>query len=203
MLNEFCAKYSERSDDELLQLASDRTSLTTEAAVALDAELRRRNLTESDRVEHQRFVKRQEQREARRRHRKTVGTLKDQFAWLDLLWALAAIALISFTYLALPSRYRMKSDWQEAAFHVMFASVFIVVASRSFFWRKSAFWLSLVISSVIHLVVVHAWTQRVPNLSRGQGKLAILLGFVLFFAVYGLVRLLQRNLYGKEARDNP
>jgi hypothetical protein len=38
--------------------------LTTEAATALDAELRRRNLTESDRVEHQKFVKRQERRES-------------------------------------------------------------------------------------------------------------------------------------------
>ncbi len=47
MLNDFSTEYSERSDDELLLLASDRASLTTEAAAALDAELRRRNLTES------------------------------------------------------------------------------------------------------------------------------------------------------------
>ena len=65
MLNDFSAEYSERSNDELLQLASDRHSLTTEAVAALDAELHRRNLTDSDRVEHQRFVKRQEQREAK------------------------------------------------------------------------------------------------------------------------------------------
>jgi hypothetical protein len=48
MLNDFSTEYSERSHDELLQLASERHSLTTEAASALDAELRRRNLTESD-----------------------------------------------------------------------------------------------------------------------------------------------------------
>jgi len=59
---DFSTEYSERSDDELLQLATQRHSLTTEAAAALDAELRRRNLTDSDRVEHQRLVK--EQREA-------------------------------------------------------------------------------------------------------------------------------------------
>jgi hypothetical protein len=46
MLNDFSADYSERSDDELLLLTSDRASLTTEAAVALDAELCRRNLRE-------------------------------------------------------------------------------------------------------------------------------------------------------------
>jgi hypothetical protein len=45
-------------------------------------------------------------------------------SWLDLLWAFAAITLISFTYIALPGRYHMKSEWQEAAFIVMMTSVF-------------------------------------------------------------------------------
>jgi hypothetical protein len=201
VLNDFSTEYSERSDDELLLLASDRASLTTEAAAALDAELRRRNLTESDQANHQQFVQRNEQREARRRRRKLVGTRRDRGRWLDLLWALVAMTLISFTYLALPSRYHMKPDWQDAAVHVMFASVFIAVAS-SFWWRKIAFWMSLVVSSAIHLVVVHAWIQRVTNLSSGQGKLAVLLGFVLFFAVYAVVWVLRRNFYGEEARDN-
>ena len=64
------------------------------------------------------------------------------------------------------------------------------------------FWISLALSSAIHMFVVHAWTQRVGNLSRGWGKLAILLGCVLFFAVYGFVWLLRRNFYGEEARDH-
>jgi len=72
----FSAEYSERSDDEILLLASDRDSLTGEAATALDAELRRRNLTQSDQVKYQQFVKRNEQREARRRRRR---------AW-EILW---------------------------------------------------------------------------------------------------------------------
>ena len=63
MLNDFSIEYSERSDDELLHLATQRHSLTTEAAAALDVELRRRNLTESDRVEHQKFEERQGRRE--------------------------------------------------------------------------------------------------------------------------------------------
>jgi hypothetical protein len=201
MLKDFPAAYSKRSDDELLHLASTRSSLTPEASTALDAELCRRNLTESDRVEYQRFVKRQEQREARRHRRKKFGPLKYQLSWLDLLWAFAAVALISFTYIALPSRYHMKPEWQDAAFIVMMTSVFIAIASRSLFWRNFAFWMSLAISSIIHLAVVHAWTRRVPDLSRGQGKLATLLGFVLFVAVYGFVRLLQRNFHDKEACD--
>jgi hypothetical protein len=202
MLTDFSADYSQRSDDELLHVATQRHSLTTEAVAALDAELRRRNLTESDRVEHQRFVKRQEQRDSRKHRRKTFGTLKDRLAWVDVLSAFGVIALISFIYLALPSRYHMTPDWQDAAFLVMLPSVLIVVASRSVFWRKLAFWISLGISSAIHLYVVHVWTKRVPVLSRSHGKGAAFLGFVLFFAVYGVVRLLRRIFYGKETPDN-
>src|ERR1700731_1417613 len=105
MLDNFSTQYSERSDDELLLLASDRASLTSEAAAALDAELRRRNLTESDQVTHQQFVKRNEQREARRRRRKIFGKRSDRSKWVDVFWTLLAIALVSFTYFALPSRY--------------------------------------------------------------------------------------------------
>lgn len=196
----FYAEYSERSDDELLQLATDRSSLTNEAAAALDHELRRRNLSESDQTEHLQFVRRKERRDATRRRRKIFGRRGDRSKWVDLLWTLLAVALISSAYVVLPNRYHIKPDWQEAAVHVMFASVFIAVVGRSW-WRKIGFWISLVLSSAIHVLVVHAWIQRVGSLSRGQGKLAILLGCVLFFAIYGFVRLLRRNLYGEEAPD--
>jgi hypothetical protein len=195
---DFSTEYSQRSDDELLHLASQRHSLTTEAAAALDAELHRRNLTESDRIEHQRFVKRQEQPESRKHRRKTLDPFKYQLSWRDLLWAFGGIALISFTYIALPSRYHMRPEWQEPAFIVMMTSVLIAVASQSVFRRSFSFWLSLVISSAIHLFVVHALTQRVPNLSRGAGKGADLLGFLLFFAVYKFVSLLQRVFHSEE-----
>ena len=195
---DFSAEYSQQSDDELLQSASDRHSLTIEAAAALDAELNRRNLTESDRVEHQRFVKRQEQREAKSHRRRTLGPFKYQMSWRDLLWTFAAIGVIFFTYIALPSRYHMNSEWEEPAFIAMAVSVLIAFATRSVFWRNFAFWTSLVISSAIYLVVVHAWTRRVSNLSRGEGELAAFLGIVLFLAVYGLVRLVQRMFSNEE-----
>ena len=53
MSNDFSTEYSEWGDDELLLLASDPCALTTEAAAALNAELRRRNLTESDQAKYQ------------------------------------------------------------------------------------------------------------------------------------------------------
>ena len=197
MLNDFSTEYSERTDDEVLHLASQRHFLTAEARTALDAELSRRNLTESDRIEHLRFVKRQEQREAKKHRRKPFGPFKYQLSWRDILWAFAAIALISFSYLALPSRFHMKSDWQDAAFIVMMTSVLIAIASRTVFWRNFAFWMSLVMSSAIHLVLVHSWTRRLGDLSRSQGRGAALLGFVLFLAIYGFVRLLQRMFHSE------
>jgi hypothetical protein len=201
---DFSTEYSQRSDDELLQLASQRRTLMPEAAAALDAELHRRNLTEADRIEHQRFVKREEQRAARRerasaRRWRPSFLRADRLTWVDLLWTLAAVVLISFTYLALPGRDRMSADWQEAAFVVMLTSVGTAVVCRRLLWRKFTFWVSLLISSAIQLVLVHAFAQRLGHLDRSEGKGAILLGFLLFAAVYGSVRFLRRMLYGKEA----
>jgi hypothetical protein len=122
MLTDFSAEYSQRSDDELLQVATQRRYLTNEAATALDAELRRRNLTESDRVEHQKFVKRQERREFTGRRRKIFG--KRQFSWLELISTFVAMGVIAWAYFALPKRYHLKPDWEEAAICVMIASVF-------------------------------------------------------------------------------
>ena len=199
-LHDFSSEYSARSDVELFHLASSRGSLTTEAAAALDAELRRRNLTENERIEYQQFVRRQESRQARRR-RWRLFVFKDQLTGRDLLRTFGTMALIAVIYFVLPSGYHLKPDWQDAAVCVMIASVLIVFAT-SVSWRDISFWMSLVISSAIHLVVVHTWRQRVSDFSRGDGKLASLLGIVLFIAVYGLVRLLQGNFYSEQAPDN-
>ena len=193
MRTDFSTEYSQRSDDELLHLATQRHSLTTEAAAALDPELRRRNLTESDRVEHQKFAKRQEHREHKSRRRKIFG--KRQFSWLELLSGFVAMGVIAGAYFALPKRYHLKPDWEEAAVCVMIASVFVIVGWRSL-WRDIAFWIALILSSAIQLAIVHAWVQRAGGLSRGAGKLATLVGFVLIFAIYGCIKLLRRNIYG-------
>jgi hypothetical protein len=193
MLDDFSAEYYGRSDDELLQLATQRHYLTAEAAGALDAELRRRNLTEADRIEHQKFVKRQERRESRTHRRKTIDPFKYQMWWRDILCAFGAMALISFSYLALPKRYHMASAWELAALCVMIATVLIIAASKNIFWHKSTFWISLAISSTIHLLIAHTWAKRTPLLSRGAGKGATFFGFFLFLGTYWLIRLLQRK----------
>jgi hypothetical protein len=170
--------------------------LTTEGAAALDAELRR-NLIESDRVEYQKFVKRQEHRDWRRGRRWKIPTpvLKSRLTWRDISEAFAAMALISFTYIALPKRYHLSPDWQEAALIVMLTSVMVAFSAIS--WRKIAFWMSLGISSAIQLVLLHVVTRRVPDLSRGAGKGAAAIGILLFVVVYSLIRFLQRLFNGR------
>lgn len=194
MPTDFSVEYSQMSDDELLHLATQRHSLRAEAAATLDAELCRRNLTESDRVEYQKFTKRQEQREGRRQHRKIPG-LKRQLTGRDILEAFAAVALISFIYIILPSRFHLRPDWEEAALVVMVTSVMVAFSAIS--WRKIAFWISLGISSAIHIVLLHAVTQRVPILNRGATRGAAVLGILLFLGVYSLIRRVQRMFDGK------
>ena len=200
MLPDFSTEYSQRSDDELLHLATQRHYMTAEAVAALDGELRRRNLTESDRVEHQKFERRQERHEGRRetnlRRRWGRLGLKWQLTGREILELLGAMAVILVGYFALPARYHLNPDWQEATILVMLTSVGLAFIARS--WRNIAFWISLGISSAIHLIVVHAWTRQTPELSHSEAKIAFFLGFVLFLVVYGAVRLLQRVFHGGE-----
>lgn len=200
MLNDFHAGYAERSNDELLHLAADRASLTNEAAAALNAELSRRNLTESDQRTYQRFVNRMERREFKgRRRRKLFG--KSQFSWRELLSAFLAMAVIMGVYFALPKQYQLKPDWEEPAVDVMIVFIIITVGWRSL-WRDIGFWIALILSSTTQLAIVHAWVKRQGELGRGAGKLAGLLGFALFIGIYGCIRLLRRNLYGEGTSES-
>jgi hypothetical protein len=194
MPSDFTTEYSQKSDDALLHLATQRRYLTADAVTALDAELRRRNLSESDQVEHEKFEKRQERRESRGRRGKLFG--KRQFSWLELLSAFLAMAVIACTYLALPKRYHLKPDWEETAVYVMIPLVIVTVGFRSL-WRDTAFWVAVIFASAIQLGIVHAWIQRVGELGRGAGRAGALLGFLLFVAIYGCIRLLRRNFYGE------
>ena len=83
---------------------------------------------------------------------------------------------------------------------MMFSSVFLVAASSEL-RRKKRFWISLVISSSTHLLIVHGWILRVGTFygrGRRADQLPILLGPVLFLVVYGCVFLLRRKLHGEE-----
>jgi hypothetical protein len=208
MSADISTQYAQLNDEQLLQLAGDRASLTDDAASVLDAELSRRGLTNSDRAKHERFVKQSNRLESKKRLRRVFGRKEDTDSWGDTLgmifWSMLLIAIILFAYAALPDRYRFPPIWQEAAVNVMFPSVFLAVVSGD--WRrKIAFWVSLLLSSSIHLFVVHAWILRFGPLDglghHGLGRLAVLLGIVLFFVVYGCGWQLRRMFYGSEPTE--
>ena len=164
--------------------------------------MRNRGLTNDDLANHQNLLKQSEQRETRERARKL---RRKTTSWVDgvvtSFWAAFGFALIWIAYLAVPSRYHFSSYWQEAAGYAIFASAFIVAASFGLRLGKVTFWISLLISSVAHACIVHAWIVRTGSLDgygrRGEGKLAILLGPVLFVVVYGSLNFLRCKLRGE------
>jgi hypothetical protein len=204
MFTEFEQEYGKLSNEELLQLASDSSSLVDEAKAALDCEMRNRGLTHDDLARHQNLLKRVEQRETRKKVRKL---RRKTDSWVDgvvtLFWSAFGVALIWIGYLALPPRYHFSPDWQEAAGYVMLASVVLVAAGFGPWLRKVAFWISLLISSVTHAFITHGWIVRTGSLDgygrRAHRDVAILLGPMLFLVVYGCGYFLRRKLRGEEA----
>lgn len=99
MFADFQREYRELRDEELLQIASDRESLTENAKSALDAEIRNRNLTTADLAKHENFVKRNDQRETAKRNRILFRGRRTLLAWVRFaLWTLlglSAVALVA------------------------------------------------------------------------------------------------------------
>lgn len=83
----------------------------------------------------------------------------------------------------------------------MIVFVLVTVGWRSL-WRDIGFWTALILSSSIQLLVMHAWVQRTGELNRNAGKSGTFLGFVLFVALYGCIRLLRTKWAAFEAAHN-
>lgn len=208
MFTQVRQEYAGLSDGELLQLASERAALTDDAKAALDAEMRGRNLSVVDIKNHARFVKKIELRETRGRGRKLFGirVRVPQKSGVEivvaLFWIGIAISLILLGYFALPARYRLPADWQEATGYAMFNFVFIAVWFFRDWGRRLGFWVSLLIASTAHALIVHSWIVRFGTdmlwRNRSDNRVAGLLGLFLFFLLYGCGSFLHRKFYGKE-----
>ena len=204
MLIDLQQEYARLSNDELLHLAHARSTLTDEAKIVLDAEMRSRNLSIDDIKNHVRFVKKSEWRETRRRRSlKLFGTRITEKSGSEILvafsWIAATISVILLAYFALPAHYRLPADWQEAAGYTVFSTVFLAAWFFSYWGRRLGFWISLLISSTAHALILHAWIVHVGTdmiwRRRADAKGAVFLGLILFFIVYGCGTLLRRKLY--------
>jgi hypothetical protein len=191
MPTDFSTEYSHRRDDELLRLASERDALTGEAAAALDVELRRRNFTDSDVIEYQKFARLQERLEQRNQRRKASGTLADPQSLLNKLVALAFGGGIYFAYRAIPNPYRLSPGWEQAATNVLVAATVIVYMMGD--WRKVSFWRMLTISSTIQLLVLRIFAERLPKFDYGPSTIGIVIGIIIFFLLYAVNWIWQRN----------
>jgi hypothetical protein len=200
-MTEFFSNYAGLRDEELLQIASDRISLTPEAAAALDAEMVRRTLTSADLTQHEKSVRQQTRREARRGRRKLFGRSRSRESLGDglftFLWAVLVFSLIWIGYVALPGRYHFSPDWEQTSVQVMIATILIAAASR-FWWSRITFWISLTISSTIDAILLHMWIVRFgPPEGRRSLRLPFLLGVVLFGIVYGTGLYLRQKFSGE------
>jgi hypothetical protein len=90
MTSDLKSQYEHLDNEQLLEVASDRASLTEEARVALETKLRERGLTDGDASDHEKFVKWSSRREERIFRAKLFGTNKRR---KHLLWMLLFVLL--------------------------------------------------------------------------------------------------------------
>ena len=208
MVTGFQQEYANLNDEELLHLASQRSALTDDAKLALDAEMQGRNLTAVDIEDHKKLVRRSSLHDTRIRHRKLFGSKFRQKSFVESLVSLLAMAivigLICASYWQIPARYRLPDEWERAATYVMLSSVFLMTWLFRDWGRRLAFWISLLISSAAHAFIMHYWIVHYGiGSSRADVKVAVFLGLILFGIIYGGWTLLRRKFSGEDTASSP
>jgi hypothetical protein len=199
----FQEQYASLSDDELLHIAGDRRDLSEEAALALDAEVARRGLTQ----EQVRAKKRDELRldieEARAHHPKRKKS-KYFVARLNLRWLfLGLLGSVLLSFLTLRP-HRPVYYWSEPILVVYTGALIACLAVQPWVRRTLSFWLGLAISSVPQLVISRWLTVYHPAHSRAEGKGSWFISILAGYAVGGAVfLLLQKFNPVQQARTAP
>jgi hypothetical protein len=196
----FQANYATLSDDELLAIGAGRADLVREAAFALDSEVARRGLSYQEARTRKRQAARLEFKEATRHHR---ARKRSKYFVASLNgWMLLLIALgIPMLFFVLMFSHLVPEKWSFPILTVSMGGVIAVSAVQPWLRQTVSFWISLVASCTVQLLVGHWISAYLAPQSRGESKGAVSLAIVSGYAVgIPLFRLLQKLEPSQESR---
>jgi hypothetical protein len=184
--------YAQMSDDELLTIAASRADLVPEATLALDSEMARRELTNQDVRAKKREVERLDIQEARR-HRPSRKASKyfvsKMNGWMLLLLAVGVPALV----LTLLFTHLVPEEWCFPILEVCMGAVIAVSVVQPWLRQTVSFWISLVVSCAVQLVIGYWISVHLAPQTGGELKGGAVLSIVPGYAAgIGLYRLLQK-----------
>jgi hypothetical protein len=192
--NSFQDRYASLSDEELLHIAGDRRDLLEEAAVALDAEMARRGLTqEQARVRKKAHLRREiaETRlEISKRNKSNYFV-----AQINLPAFFAGLAGEVILMILLPGGNRLRDEWVWPLIVVYLGVLIAILAVQPWVRRTFSFWFSLAISFVPQFAVAHWLAVYHPDHSRsgekGAGILSMLAGYLVGWPLFLLLQKLK------------
>ena len=196
----FPENYAHLTDDELLMVAASRADLVQEAALAMDSEMARRDLSYQDAHAKKRQVARLEIKEARKRRPSPKGTkyfvAQIRGRWLLILLSPSLLVLL----LAFP--HLVPEEWLLPIVDSSLGTVIAISAVQPWLRQTTSFWLSLPLSCIVQLLVGHIITVRLAPQSRGELKGTAFLAILAGYAVGVPLFLLLQKVKPKEDTES-
>jgi len=195
----FQDEYAGLSDQELLIIAGDKENLLDEAALALDAEIKKRGLTyeQGKRLKTEMDLFRTGAPKASKPEKSKYLADKPH-----MFWGLPITGAVVILYwLIVPKQLRLADEWNAPAVVAFLGTAMAPFAVRPRLRKQVSFWLAVLLSAAVQLLAAHWLLFRFPNPSRGTGKLiwagSAFAGYSVGAAVY---RLLQ-NARSKQEEE--
>jgi hypothetical protein len=196
----FQANYAALNDDELLAIAASRADLVQEAALAMDSEMARRRLRYQEARTRNREAARLEFREATKHHsarKRSKYFVARLNGWKALSIALG-VPLLLFAFMFF---HLVPKEWYFPILGVCMGGIIAVSAVQPWLRQKVSFWVSLVASCTVQLLVGYWISVHLAPQSRGEVKGAGFLAIISGYAVgIPLFLLLQKFEMSQEDR---
>jgi hypothetical protein len=195
----FQENYAGLNDDELLMIAASRADLVQEAALALDSEMARRGLSYQEARAKKREAVRLEIKEARRHRRSPKGSkyfVAKVNGWMLLLLVLG----VPLVVLSLMFFHLVPEEWDFPILAVCMGVLIAVSVVQPWLRQTVSFWISLVASCTMQLLVCYWISVHLAPQTRGELKGAAVLSIIPGYAVGIVLFLLLQKLERKETR---